>query len=142
MDNEKDFWHFSWLHLAVTDKRFINFNLKPINCTVSLHMHVLGCMEIDKKKIFIVGNISCILCCPFPCQFSIVWNLLLTARLFESDCFLGLNIWRIMHIVYLRLNLIFQLSLAGLAVCLLWIYFINTLRISPACHLYYNGSMS
>lgn len=70
MDSEKDSWHFGWLHLAVTDVGLIYFNLKPINCTVSLHMHILECTEIDKKKIFIVENVSHILCCPRCCQFS------------------------------------------------------------------------
>lgn len=63
-------WHFSWLHLGVTDVRLIYFNLKLINCTVSLPMHILEGVEIDKKKIFIVKIVSHILCCPFSCQFS------------------------------------------------------------------------
>lgn len=70
MDSEKDSWPFSWPHLSVADVGLIYFNLKRINCTLSLHMHILKCSERDKKKICIVKNVSHILCCLCCCQFS------------------------------------------------------------------------
>lgn len=70
MDSEKDFQHFSWLHLAVADKGLINFNLKPINCTVSLHMHILGWIAIDKKEI-LYSRIS--YCRTYPVFFAVLF---------------------------------------------------------------------
>jgi len=92
MDREKDSWHSSGLHLAVTAVGLIYFNLKPINYTVSLHMHVLECTEIDK-------NIHSRKCISYSCLSLLlsIYQLrgifsLWSVRLFESDCFLGFNI--------------------------------------------------